>query len=72
MNSLTKFTSSSRSTEFKDIFPWNISQMITKTFSIRTRKLISYAMKCSIEFDSKLWKQRQHDDQNFLMEGKAL
>ena len=28
---LTKFTNSSRSTEFKDILPWNISQMITKT-----------------------------------------
>ena len=28
----TKFTSSSsRSTKFKDIFPWNISQMIAKT-----------------------------------------
>ena len=31
----TKFTSS-RSTEFKDILPWDISQMIKKTFPIST------------------------------------
>ena len=31
---LTKFTSSSRSTEFKDILQWNIPQMITKTVTI--------------------------------------
>ena len=29
---LTKFPSSSKSTNFKYILPWNISQMITKTF----------------------------------------
>ena len=34
---LTKFTSSSRNTEFHDILPWNISQMITKTITISTR-----------------------------------
>ena len=45
---LTKFTSNSRSTEFKDIFPWNISQMITKTVPISTRIVISYAMKQDI------------------------
>ena len=28
LNPLTKLTNSSRSTEFKDILPWNISQMI--------------------------------------------
>ena len=32
MNLLTKFTSSSRSTKPKDIFPWNISQVITFDF----------------------------------------
>ena len=37
LNPHTKFTSSSRSTEFKDILPWNISQMITKTIPISTR-----------------------------------
>ena len=45
LNSLTKFTSSSRSIKFKDILPWNISQMIMKTISIRTRIVISCAMK---------------------------
>ena len=44
-NPLTKFTSSSRSTVFKDILPWNITQMITKTISNSTRIVISYAMK---------------------------
>ena len=32
LNLLTKFPSSSKSTNFKYILPWNISQMITKTF----------------------------------------
>ena len=55
LNPLTKFTSSSRSTEFKDILPWNISQMIMKTIPISTRIVISYAMKRDIpfEFDGK-------------------
>ena len=39
---LKKFTSSSRSSAFKDILPWNISQMITKTVPISTRIVISY------------------------------
>ena len=47
-NPLTNFTSSSRSTEFKDIFPWNIFQMIAKTIPISTRIIISYAMKWGI------------------------
>ena len=34
LNPLTKFTSSSRSTEYKDILPWNISQMMTKSIQI--------------------------------------
>ena len=34
---LTNFTSSIRSSEFKDILPWNISPMITKTVSISPR-----------------------------------
>ena len=50
LNQLTKFTSSSRSTEFKDILPWNISPMIMKTTPISTRIVISYAMKWSILF----------------------
>ena len=48
MNSLIKFTYSSRSSEFKDILPQNISKMITKTVSISTRIVISYAMKQGI------------------------
>ena len=50
LNTLTKFISSIRSTEFKDTLPWNISQMITKTIPIRTRIVISYAMKRGILF----------------------
>ena len=38
LNPLTKFTSNSRSTEFKDILPWDISQIIRKTIPISTRK----------------------------------
>ena len=45
LNPLTKFCSSSGSIKFKDILPWNISQMIMKTISIRTRIVTSCAMK---------------------------
>ena len=45
LNPLTKLTSSRRSTEFKDIFAWNISQMIMKTVPISIRIVISYEMK---------------------------
>ena len=51
LNPLTKFTSSSRSTKFKDILPWNISQMITKTIPISTRIVISYVMKRGIPLE---------------------
>ena len=47
---LTKFTSSSRSTEFKDILLWNISQMITKIIPISKTIVISYLMKGGIPF----------------------
>ena len=33
-----------RSTEFKDILPWNISQMIAKTVPISAKIVISYVM----------------------------
>ena len=46
LTSLTKFTSSSRSTEFRDI-----SQMIMKAIPIRPRIVISYAMKETSRFD---------------------
>ena len=48
LNPLTKLTSSSRSSELKDILPWNVSQMITKTIPINMRLVISYAMKRGI------------------------
>ena len=37
-------TSSSRSTKLKDILPWNISQMITKTIPVSTRIVMSHAI----------------------------
>ena len=45
-----KFFSSSKSTEFKNIFPWNISQMIINTVPSSTRIIISYGIKQSIPF----------------------
>ena len=48
LNPLTKFTTSSRSTKFKDILSWNISQMIKKTIPISMRIVISYAMEWGI------------------------
>ena len=50
LNPLIKLTSSSRRTEFIDILPWNISQMITKTIPISTRIVISHTMKQGILF----------------------
>ena len=46
---LRKFTSS-RSTKFKDILPWNISQMISNTIPISTRIVIMYAVKLCTPF----------------------
>ena len=50
---LTKFTTSSRSTEFKDIIQWNISQMIMKTTPISANVAISIAMQWGIPLS--LW-----------------
>ena len=47
---LTNFTISSRSTEFKDILPWYISQIITKIMPISTGVVIRYAMIQNIPF----------------------
>ena len=73
LNPLTKLTSSSRSTELKDIFPWNISQMITKIIPISMGIAINYVTKQGILlwiwWESQ-WKLR--NDQNFPMEGKPL
>ena len=48
LNPLAKFTSSSRSTVFKDVHPWNISQMITKTVPVSQRIVKSYVMRQGI------------------------
>ena len=74
LNPLTKFTSSSRSTKFKDILPWNISQVITKAIPISTRIVISYAMKWSILLWS-WWKVSGNWDSNMIRisnGGKAI
>ena len=75
LNPLTKFTSSSRSTEFKDILPWDISQIIRKTIQIsirivhKPRNEMGYPVSSLLESQ---WKLRQQHDQNFPMEGKPL
>ena len=64
LNLFTKFTSSSGSTQFKGILPWNISQMITKTVPISTTIVISYSMKRGLPFWvwRSQWKlSQQHD-----------
>ena len=61
----TKFTSSSRNTVFKDILPWNISQMVMKTIPISTRIVISYAMKRGILFWV-YWKVNGNWDNNMI------
>ena len=65
LNLLTKFTSSSRSTEFKNILPWNISQMIMKTIPISTRIVISYVIKWAIPFWF-YWKVNENWDNNMI------
>ena len=65
LNPITKFNSTSRSTGFKDILPWNISQMITKTISISTRIVINYAMKRSIPFWA-YWRVNGNWDNNMI------
>ena len=65
LNPLTKFTSSNRSTEFKDILSWNISQMITKTIPISMKRVMSYAMKWGIPLWV-WWKANGNWDNNML------
>ena len=67
LHELTKFTSSSRSMEleFKDILPWNIPQMITKTIIIGTKIVISYVMKRCIPFWV-WWKVNGNWDSNMI------
>ena len=61
LNPLTRFTSTNRSTEFKDILPWNIFQMITKTIPISTR----IDMKQGILFWV-YWKVNENWDNNMI------
>ena len=65
LKQLTKFTSSSRSTEFKDILLWNISQMITKTIPVSTRIVIRHAMKPGI-LSWAFWKVNGNWDNNVI------
>ena len=44
------FSGSSISTKFKDILPWNISQIITEAVPINTRIIISCAMEKGIPY----------------------
>ena len=63
LNPFIKF--SRRSTEFNDAFPWNISQMITKTKVISTRIVKSYAIKWGILFWV-WWKVIRNWDNNMI------
>ena len=74
LNPLTKFTSSSRKTEFKDILPWNISQMITKIVPISTRIVISYEMKRAsrCQYDGKSMETEKTTWSEFPNGGKAI
>ena len=65
LNPLTKFTSSSRSTEFKDILLWNISQIITTTMPISPRIVIIHTMKRGILFWV-YWKVDGNWDNNMI------
>ena len=60
-----KITNSSRNTEFKDILPWNISQMITETLLISKRIAISYAMTRGISFWDR-WNVNGNWDNNVI------
>ena len=59
-NPLTKFISSSRSTEFKDILPWNISQMIMKTIPISKRIVKSYSEGYVNYFNDKIYTPKHY------------
>ena len=64
LNPLTKFTSSSRGTEFKDILPYHLST-ITKTIPMSTTIVISHAMKRGI-LSWVYWKVNGNWDNNMI------
>ena len=72
LNPLTKFTSNSRSTELKDILPWNISQMITNTVPTSTRIVVSYVMKRGFKFDRKSMESERTTLSELSNEGKVI
>ena len=49
LNPLTKFAAT-ETLEFKGIFPWNISQIITETVPVSMRIVIGYVIKQGIPF----------------------
>ena len=70
---LTKSNSSSRTTEFKDIFPWKVSQIIIKTGPNQhenSHKLCDETGHSIVSLTESQWKLRQQHDQNFPMKGK--
>ena len=73
LNPLIKFTSSRKSTEFKDSAMEHLSND-HKTVPISARVVISYTMKRGIHpilsLTESQWKLKQQRDQNFAMEGK--
>ena len=75
LNPITKFTSSSRSTEFKDILPRNLLSNDHKDYpnqrenSHKPHNEMGYPVLSLLESQ---WKLRQQHDQNFPMEGKPL
>ena len=73
LNPLTKCTSSSRSTEFKNTLPQNISQIIRKTVPISTRIVKRYVMKWAshVEIDRKSMKTQSTTWSGFPNGGKA-
>ena len=79
LNPLTSFTASSRSTEFKDIFPWNIYQMITERVRISTSFVITELSKTMqwnrasrFEFDKKSMETEATTWLEFPNWGKAI
>ena len=65
LNPLTKFTSSCRSTNFKDIFSWNISQITMKIIPISTRIVKGYGMKWGIPFW--VWGKANGNEDNHMI-----
>ena len=65
LNPFAKCLSSSRSTEFEDIIPWNISKIILKTAAIIARIIISNVMKWGILLRI-WWKTNENWDSNMI------